>query len=363
MATLTHQRLERARASKQFKDGRFHNTAEVSLSLKGPSLPVIGEFIFGGNARRPPAPLPVESPLESWATPPAPKSLRVTWLGHSTMLLEIDGKRVLTDPVFGQRASPVSFAGARRFHPVPVTIEQLPPLDAVLLSHDHYDHLCASSIRTLAKMRVPIVTSLGVGAHLERLGFEPSLIHELDWWQEHTIPGGELSFTATPAQHFSGRTLTDRNTTLWSSWVITTNNRRVFFSGDTGLTNEFVAVRERFAPFDMVMLEIGAWHPAWGDIHLGPTNALEAFRLLGGGTLMPVHWGTFDLALHAWDEPAETLVTLAESTGARVLTPMIGRPFVPAEVDRLAPWWRAVRSESKGSSLPLGVPSTSDRGS
>jgi L-ascorbate metabolism protein UlaG (beta-lactamase superfamily) len=270
--------------------------------------------------------------------------LRVTWLGHSTMVLEIDGLRVLTDPVFGQRASPVSFAGARRFHPVPVTIEQLPQLDAVLLSHDHYDHLCAESVRKLAQLRVPVVTSLGVGAHLERLGIEPRLITELDWWEEHVLPGGALSFTATPAQHFSGRTLTDRNSTLWSSWVITTANRRVFFSGDTGLTNEFTAVGERFAPFDLVMLEIGAWHPAWGEIHLGPANALDAFRLLGGGTLLPVHWGTFDLALHAWDEPAETLVTLAESSGARVLTPIIGRPFDPAHVEGTTPWWRAVRA-------------------
>jgi L-ascorbate metabolism protein UlaG (beta-lactamase superfamily) len=350
MATLTGQRLERALASRHYKDGKFHNTAEVSPNLKSPPLPIIGELIFGGSSRRPPAPLPVESPLEAWARVPSASDLRVTWLGHSTMLLEIDGRRVLTDPVFGNRASPVSFAGARRFHPVPVKIEQLPPLDAVLLSHDHYDHLCASSMRELAKLRVPIVTSLGVGAHLERFGFEPGLISELDWSEEQLLVGGDLSFTATPAQHFSGRTLTDRNTTSWSSWVITTKNRRVFFSGDTGLTNEFTAVRERFAPFDLVMLEIGAWHPAWGDIHLGPTNALEAFRLLGGGTLLPVHWGTFDLALHAWDEPAETLVTLAESTKERVLTPMIGRPFVPSEVDRLAPWWRTIRSQSVVSS-------------
>jgi L-ascorbate metabolism protein UlaG (beta-lactamase superfamily) len=355
MATLTHRRLERARASRQFRDGKFHNTAEISPSLKGPSLPIIGEFIFGGSSRRPPAPLPIESPLEDWTKAPPSSGLRVTWLGHSTMLLEIDGRRVLTDPVFGPRASPVSFAGARRFHPAPVKIEQLPPLDAILLSHDHYDHLCAPSMSELAKLRVPVVTSLGVGAHLERFGFEPVLIFELDWWEEQVLLAGDLSFTATPSQHFSGRTLTDRNSTLWSSWVITTKNRRVFFSGDTGLTNEFVAVRERFAPFDLVMLEIGAWHPAWGDIHLGPTNALEAFRLLGGGTLLPVHWGTFDLALHAWDEPAETLVTLAESSGTRVLTPMIGRPFVPSEVDRMTPWWRAVRKESKGRA-ELGVP-------
>nr|MCU0687935.1 MBL fold metallo-hydrolase [Polyangiaceae bacterium] len=327
-----------------FREGRFHNTAAVGVGLKGPQLPIIGEFIFGGRARRPTAPLPVESPLAGWAKPSA-SGLRVTWLGHSTLLLEIDGRRVLTDPVFGPRASPVSFAGAKRFHPAPVSIAELPPLDAVLLSHDHYDHLCAPSMRELARLRVPVVTSLGVGARLEGFGVEPKRITELDWWQEYTLPGGALSFTATPSQHFSGRSLSDRNETLWSSWVIRTANHRLFFSGDTGLTDEFRDVGKRFGPFDVVMLEIGAWHPSWGDIHLGPENALRAFEMLGGGALLPVHWGTFDLALHPWDEPAETLLSLAKPAGARVLTPLLGRPFEPAHVEGPTPWWRALRPE------------------
>jgi L-ascorbate metabolism protein UlaG (beta-lactamase superfamily) len=296
---------------------------------------------LGGRARVPKAALPLESPLGVWATPVS-SGLRITWLGHSTLLLESDGVRVLTDPVFGERASPFSFAGAKRFHPVPATIAQLPPLDAVLLSHDHYDHLCDASMREIGKLRVPVITSLGVGARLERLGVDPRLIMELDWWEEHTLPGGELAFAATPAQHFSGRSLTDRNYTLWSSWVITTKNRRLFFSGDTGLTEEFASVRERFGPFDVTMLEIGAWHPSWGDIHLGPENALRAFELLGGGALLPVHWGTFDLALHAWDEPAETLLILAEASKTRVLTPLLGRPFEPAHVEGPIPWWRTL---------------------
>jgi L-ascorbate metabolism protein UlaG (beta-lactamase superfamily) len=340
MPSFTGLRLERARASKQFLHGRFRNTRGVGPSLKGNPLPVMGEFFFGGKARVPPVRLPVDSPVEAWTRPVSSSGLRITWLGHSTMLLESDGVRVLTDPVFADRASPVSFAGPRRFHAVPATIEQLPPLDAVLLSHDHYDHLCASSIRALARLRVPVVTSLGVGAHLEQLGVDPRVITELDWWEEHTLPGGRLSFTATPAQHFSGRALGGRNATLWSSWVIATDRRRLFFSGDTGLTDEFATVGERFGPFDVVMLEIGAWHPAWGDIHLGPENALRAFELLGGGTLLPVHWGTFDLALHAWDEPAETLLSLAGPAGARVLTPVLGRPFEPAHVDGPTPWWQ-----------------------
>jgi L-ascorbate metabolism protein UlaG (beta-lactamase superfamily) len=354
MADSEGLRGERVRASKQFRDGTFHNTAGVGPGTQGTSLPIIGEFFFGGRARRPRGVLPVESPLEAWQKPPSSGSFRMSWLGHSTVLLEVDGKRVLTDPVFGDRASPVSFAGPKRFHPVPATIAQLPRLDAVVLSHDHFDHLCRSSMEEIGKLRVPVVTSLGVGARLEKFGVDPRVITELDWWEEYTLPGGELSFTAAPAQHFSGRSLGDRNSTLWSSWVIRTAKRRVFFSGDTGLTREFEAIGKRLGPFDVTMLEVGAFHPAWGNIHLGPANALEAFQLLGGGTLLPVHWGTFDLALHAWDHPAETLVTLAEKAGARVLTPMLGRPFEPDHVGGPTPWWRAVGAEPVPPAAPVG---------
>jgi L-ascorbate metabolism protein UlaG (beta-lactamase superfamily) len=340
MPTLTGLRRERALASGQFRDGTFCNPNGIAPGLKGNPLPIMGEFLFGGGrARVPPAPLPVDSPLETWSRK-IDSGLRMTWLGHSTMLLESDGMRVLTDPVFGERASPVSFAGPKRFHRVPATIAQLPKLDAVLLSHDHFDHLCQSSMQQIAKLQVPVVTSLGVGAHLERYGVDPKMIVELDWWETHTMPGGELSFTATPAQHFSGRGLGGRNSTLWSSWVITTNERRLFFSGDTGLTDAFEEVSRKFGKFDVVMLEIGAWHPAWGDIHLGPANALRAFEMLGGGTLMPVHWGTFNLGLHDWNEPAETLLELAQESKARVLTPIIGRPFEPAHIEKPNAWWR-----------------------
>jgi L-ascorbate metabolism protein UlaG (beta-lactamase superfamily) len=347
MPKLTGHRLERALGSAQFRDGLFHNTAGTTVKLNGNKVSLARDFLFGGRDRVPPAALPIESPLERWSTPISSSGLRITWLGHSTLLIESDGVRVLTDPVFGERASPFSFAGPRRFHPVPARIGQLPPLDAVLLSHDHHDHLCPSSLQELARRRVPIVTSLGVGAHLEGIGVDPQRITELDWWEEHTLPGGVLSFTATPAQHFSGRGLTDRNETLWSSWVITTDRRRLFFSGDTGLTDEFATVNERFGPFEVAMLEIGAWNPAWDGIHLGPANALRVFEMLGKGTFLPIHWGTFDLGLHPWDEPAETLLRLAARSSDRVLTPRLGRPFEPAEVEGPDPWWRAVRASER----------------
>ena len=301
----------------------------------------MGELLFGGRKRIPKSPLPVESPVAAWSSPPS-SGLRVTWLGHSSLLVEADGARILIDPVFGKNASPVSFVGRRRFHPVPAMLEQMLPLDAVLLSHDHYDHLCRPTMRKIAKLRLPIVTSLGVGARLEKFGVDPTLITELDWWEEHAIARGTMKLTATPAQHFSGRGLSDRNQTLWSSWVLRTANHNLFYTGDTGLTDELAEIGRRFGPFDLSIIEIGAAHPAWAGIHLGPANAMRAFEMLGGGTFLPVHWGTFDLALHKWNEPAETLLKLAVENGARVLTPPLGRAIEPTSVEGATPWWRGL---------------------
>jgi L-ascorbate metabolism protein UlaG (beta-lactamase superfamily) len=342
MPSLKGRRLERALASRQFRGGRFHNTSNLGPELKGGSaLPIISDLLFGGKKRVPQKPLPVENPVPVWKHAPT-TGLRATWFGHSTLLLEIDGVTILTDPVFGPRASPFFFTGRTRFHPPPAKISQLPPLDAVLLSHDHYDHLNTPSIRELAQMQVPFITSLGVGVRLERLGVDPQSITELDWWEEYELNQGSLKITAAPAQHFSGRGVGDRNATLWSSWALKGPNHNVFFSGDTGLTDELSEIGRRLGPFDLMMLEIGASHPAWADIHLGPVNALRAFEMLGGGTLLPIHWSTFDLALHKWDEPAETLLTLAAKSGARIVTPPLGRPIEPAHIEAPTPWWRNV---------------------
>ena len=341
MPKLTGRRLERAKASKQFHNGRFRNTTGIGAVMNSESRSLMGELLFGGRRRIPKSPLPVESPVAAWSSPPA-TGLRVTWLGHSSLLVEADGARILIDPVFGQNASPVSFIGRKRFHPVPATLEQMLPLDAILLSHDHYDHLCRPTMRKIAKLRLPIVTSLGVGARLEKFGVDPALITELDWWEEHTLARGTMKITATPAQHFSGRGLNDRNQTLWSSWVLKTASHNLFYTGDTGLTDELAEIGRRLGPFDLSIIEIGASHPAWESIHLGPVNAMRAFEMLGGGTFLPVHWGTFDLALHKWNEPPETLLKLAAQNGARVLTPPLGRAIEPAIVEGATPWWRGL---------------------
>ena len=333
------ERLERMKASARFKDGVFHNSLPVGAGLKkGSGLTTMKEFMCGGQRRVPTGVLPVVNPLDQWLKA-AQSGLRATWLGHSTVLLEIDGMRVLTDPVWGERVSPLPFAGPKRFHPVPVRIDQLPPLDAVVISHDHYDHLDYPSIQQLIAMDAPFVTSLGVGAHLEAWGAPSGRITELDWWESKRI--GDLTITASPSQHFSGRSVADRNRTSWSSLAMRGRRHSVFFSGDTGLTREYVEIKEKLGPFDLIMLEVGAWHPAWGDIHLGPENALQAHALLGGGAFLPVHWGTFNLAFHAWDEPAELLVKLAPNSAPLVM-PRLGQPIEPGHVQSIDTWWREV---------------------
>jgi L-ascorbate metabolism protein UlaG (beta-lactamase superfamily) len=348
-------RLERMKASPRYVDGAFVNTAPVAQGLKkGTATPTIAEFLCGGQRRTPRAPLPSQNPLSGWQQAPE-TGLRATWLGHSTVLLEIDGARVLTDPVWGERASPVTFAGPKRFQPVPTPIRALPELDAVIVSHDHYDHLDYPTILELAKRDVPFFTSLGVGAHLQAWGVPAQRITELDWWEEAAVPGTGLVLSAAPSQHFSGRGLGGRNATLWSSFVVRGPEHRIFFSGDTGLTPEYGEIKQRFGAFDLVMLEVGAFHEAWGDIHLGPEHALDALRLLGGGKLLPVHWGTFNLAIHAWDEPAETLLRLAPERGAQLLMPLLGQPVEPARVDHVAAWWRsisALEAAPRGESAP-----------
>ena len=330
-------RKERVHASPRFIEGLFRNTRRVPVGPKpGTRLDVAREYLFGGQSRRPPAPLPSEKP--QWSRP-IETGFRTTWLGHSTVLLELDGVRVLTDPVWSDRISPFGVAAPRRFQPVPIDVAALPPLDAIVISHDHFDHLDRPTVVALAAaQRAPFVMPLGVGMYLEAWGVPPDRIIELDWY-EHVMLG-ELRLTATPSQHFSGR-VGKRNHTLWASFVIETAGRRVFFSGDTALTPEFADVRAKLGPFDLVMLEIGGFHTAWDHIHLGPANALAAFALLGGGRLMPVHWGTFNLALHAWNDPPEQLVTLAREQRIELLMPRLGAAFEPDRGLPLETWWRA----------------------
>jgi L-ascorbate metabolism protein UlaG (beta-lactamase superfamily) len=358
-------RLERMQSSPRWAGEGFRNVHPVLPGLRATDvrMPSLADFLCGGGRRIPRRALPSTSPRDAWSREPD-SGLRATWLGHSTVLVEIGGCRILTDPVWGARASPSRLVGPKRFQPVPVAIAGLPPVDLIVVSHDHYDHLDYPTIRELSKLEVPFVTSLGVGAHLEAWGVGAERITELDWWETYTLPRAEVSVTAAPSQHFSGRGLHDRNASLWSSMVIRSPRHRVFFSGDTGLTTEYATIRERLGPFDLVMLEVGAFHPAWGDIHLGPENALKALALLGGGAFLPVHWGTFALAVHDWDQPVETLLTAGTAAGARLLMPRLGQAIEPAQDHEPMPWWREVDrpqprkrpSEEPAITLPESVP-------
>jgi L-ascorbate metabolism protein UlaG (beta-lactamase superfamily) len=329
------------KASPRWVDGAFKNIHPLLPGLRASVRMPILEFFCPKSQRSPLRPLPTVDPLPVWTKPPT-TGLRATVLGHSTVLFELGDARVLTDPVWGERASPTRHAGPKRFQPVPVALDSLPPLDLILLSHDHYDHLDYPTIRQLAALDTPFLTPLGVGAHLESWGIAAERITEIDWWERVEVPGRDLAITAAPAQHFSGRGPGQRNHTLWASYVLSDERHTVFFGADTGLTLEYQEIGRRFQPFDLVLLEIGAYHPAWGDIHLGPENALTALDYLGGGRLLPIHWGTFDLAVHRWDQPIETLTRIGAQRGARLIVPRQGEPVEPSLIEGFDPWWRPI---------------------
>ena len=285
--------------------------------------------------------LPIASGTAKQLAKPSMSGLRVTWLGHSTVLLEIDGATVLTDPIWSERASPSRWVGPRRFHPPPLALADLPRLDAVVISHEHYDHLDMATVRALAARGVPFFVPLGIGAHLAAWGVPAGQIFERDWWQDATLPSG-LRVVSTPARHFNGRGVPGRIGALWTSWSFIGPRHRVFFSGDSGPTRSFGEIAAREGPFDLALVEIGQYDYSWGDIHLGPFGALEAHVALGAKILLPIHWATFQLGYHAWSEPAETLVRQAGKRGIIVATPRPGEPIEPLLPLKTTAWWRAL---------------------
>lgn len=332
------------RHSPAWGEDRFRNHLETVVQMR-PSLSVLKRFAFEGEKRTPPAPLPSVLLDRAVLSGPAFDGVRATWLGHSTTLIEIAGRRVLLDPVWSERASPSDLFGPRRFQPVPIAIEALPMPDVIILSHDHYDHLDHDAVLAFAARGARFVTALGVGVRLERWGVDPSRITQLDWWERHTAVEG-LRIQALPARHFSGRSINDRDRTLWASWAIEAGGQRVYFGGDGGLDEEmFAKIGAEFGGFDLTMLEVGAFDPAWSSIHLGPENAVKAQLALRSKLLLPVHWGTFDLALHGWDDPIEELLPLAQARGVGLALPRIGESYVVGAGRPQHAWWRVVRGE------------------
>lgn len=258
-------------------------------------------------------------------------------LGHSSLLLKLQGRYWLVDPVFSERASPVPFAGPRRYSALPLRLEELPDIDGVVISHDHYDHLDARTMAFLAARARRFLVPLGVKARLVGMGVPAHRITELDWWQSVALDG--LAVTATPAQHFSGRSPWDTNRTLWASWVFESAGQRIFFSGDSGYFGGFRQIGERFGDFDVVCIENGAYDPAWPTIHMHPQDTLQAFLDLRGKVLLPIHNSTFDLAFHAWRAPLDAIARLAAGQGVVLATPVLGEPVTIGRARINRRWW------------------------
>ena len=328
------------RRSPHFVEGHFQNAAPTELWSVHASSGALKELLFGKQMRAPSCPLPVVTDGPARLRVPSRSGLRVTWLGHSTTLIELDGVTVLTDPMWSERSSPSPLVGPKRFHPPPIAIADLPHLDAVIVSHEHFDHLDMASIQALAARKVPFYVPLGVAAHLRAWGVPAAHVHELDWWERAPLTA-DVALMSTPARHFNGRGFPGREGTFWTSWSLLGPKHRVFFSGDTGLSDGFREVAQRAGPFDLALLEIGQYHPSWGQIHLGPDGALSAHQMLGAKILLPIHWATFQLGMHDWNEPPETLVRAAAKSKVTVVTPRLGEPIEPTERPDTPAWWRA----------------------
>ena len=328
-------RRARMERSPQWKDGHFVNPQPLHNDNWGAMTAMFHASPDSSPRQAIPAP-PIDP--ARFATPPA-SGLRVTWLGHANALLEIDGARVLTDPVWSERASPLTWVGPQRWYRPQIALAALPPIDAVVISHDHYDHL---DMRTIVAMKdwptTTFVVPLGIGAHLAYWGVPESRIVELDWWDRTRV--GALEIVCTPARHAAGRNmLFDRDGKLWAGYAFIGARHRVFFSGDTGLHPAMRDIGARLGPFDVTMIEVGQYNRAWPDWHIGPEQALIAHGMLRGKVMLPMHWGLFKLAPHGWTEPIERAVAAGAAAGATIVTPMPGESIEPEPPPAVTHWW------------------------
>jgi len=335
------EREKRMQNSAQFNDGEFENAIEAPVMAPGSTWKYIKKrFFIPRIDPEPRGELPVE-PIhpDDW-TEIDKEKLFFAWLGHSSILIAVDGKLVLVDPVFEKRASPFAWIGPKRFHPTPVTVEKLPLIDVVLITHDHYDHLEEPTIKQLDSKTGLFLVPLGIGELLEKWGIAPEKVVEMDWWEHRKV--GSLNFIATPAVHYARRGLFDGNERLWCSWSLKGQNRKLFISGDSGYFDGFKTIGEKFGPFDVTFLKIGSYDEMWKQIHMTPEEAVRQHRDLRGSILVPLHWATFDLALHPWYEPIERMLTAARAKDVAFITPIIGEQVDINRLPEVNPWWRMV---------------------
>ncbi len=337
------ERLERIRALPNYRNGKLHNLELTDMNMPASTMmKVMWTMLRGADGREPARPIPVV-PFDRDAWERVPDSeVALSWLGHSCLLIKLNGTTFLTDPVFGKRASTFTFAGPKRFlYTEHMRVDMLPTVDVVLLSHDHYDHLCYETIRELitssAQRKLQFITALGVGAHLERWGVDPARITELEWWQQVDV--GKVKLTFTPARHFTGRSMTNRFSTLWGSFVMQGTSKRFYFGADSGYSSTFKEIGARFGPFDLAMLECGAYSEYWPQIHMFPEETAQAARDLKARVLMPIHWGKFALGLHPWKESIERITQVADGHRPPLLTPRIGRVITSFDPTQSERWW------------------------
>jgi L-ascorbate metabolism protein UlaG (beta-lactamase superfamily) len=329
-------RQERVRRSPNWNDGHFVNPQPLVNDAWGTLTGLLG----ASEHVTPDAPLPAFSGhAERFATPPA-SGLRVTWFGHSSLLVEIDGHRVLTDPVWSERVTPIPGVGPKRWNPPEISIPELPAIDAVVISHDHYDHLDEPTVVALNERKVRFFVPLGVGAHLAYWGVPEERITDLDWWERAKV--GDLELVCAPARHASGRAAWDKDATLWAGWALVGPKHRAYYSGDTGLFPAMREIGEKLGPFDVTMIETGQYHRSWPDWHIGPEQAVAAHTMLKGRVMLPVHWGLLGLAYHSWTEPIERVLVAAKQANVNVVAPKPGESLEPEAAPSLERWWPQV---------------------
>ena len=343
----TGKSLEKIQRDSHYRGAKFVNPVSTTMMAPGSFWRTIGAWIGGKQVREPKQPMPVVKPDPSSLEKRPASGLAVTWLGHASALIQLD-----------ERVTPVPGLGPKRFHPSPISAAEMPSLDAVIISHDHYDHLDMASIKALTAKTKLFIVPLGIGAHLRSWDVPDEKIVELGWWESKRVGKG-LILVATPARHFSGRGALDRNKTLWASFALVGRKQRVYFGGDTGMFDGFTEIGERLGPFDLTLMPIGAYNENWAAIHLNPEEALAAHRAVRGKLMLPIHWGTFNLSIHSWTEPAERLMEAVRDAGAdagfKVAIPRPGERVTPKQVPSLKRWWPKVPWErAKDSSVKTG---------
>lgn len=337
-------RQEKIENSEQYDDGKFANKEEVNPVSAGTFFSTMWEWMFGGGTRTPE--LDIESvplDIESFNTKDD-NQLKVSWMGHSSVIINLDGKLILTDPVYSEK---VSFVGPSRFNDnLPVKISDLPEIDLVVISHNHMDHLDFDTIKEIKDRVKKFAVPLGVSAYLEDCDVDMNKVIELDWWEE-AIVDDKIKVAATPAQHFSGRSLTDSDKSLWASWVIQGSNHKVYFSGDSGYFEGFKEIGEKYGPFDITLIECGQYNERWGGIHMFPEQSVQAHIDVKGKLMLPIHWGAFKLAMHDWFDPVKRAVAASNEKGTKITTPQIGEVVDLAKEIPVKHWWKNYIKEEK----------------